>query len=156
EEMFGRGVRIRSLQKCWNCGYGLQGLATDALGRGTCPECGKVVFAEEVKGERQAARGGEEEEIPETASDRVDRVLLHPLAGLLICAAVMTGLFYTLFVLARFPMDAIDGLFRWTSKLVQGNLPDGVLRDLLSDGIIHGVGATVVFLPQICLLFFLI
>ncbi len=111
-------------------------------GRGgiVCPECGHDLDLD----------------IAETRSDRADRVLLNPVLGLLVFAAVMTGLFYSIFTLAQFPMTAIDAIFSWTGHLVENHLPDGVLRDLLANGIVGGVGATLVFLPQICLLFFLI
>ena len=95
-------------------------------------------------------------DIPETRSDRFDRVLLNPALGLLIFAAIMTGLFYSLFVLAAYPMEWIDAIFSWTGRIIEAHLPEGALRDLLANGIIGGVGATLVFLPQICLLFFLI
>lgn len=94
--------------------------------------------------------------LEETASDRADRVLLNPVLGPLVFAAAMTGLFYTLFVLAAFPMDWIDAIFGWSKGLIQEHMGAGILRDLLSDGIVAGVGSTVIFLPQICLLFFLI
>lgn len=103
--------------------------------------------------EKEAAQG---DILEETTSDRVDRVLLNPVLGPLVFAAAMTGLFYTLFVLASFPMDWIDGIFGWSKGLIHDHMPEGILRDLLSDGIVAGVGSTVIFLPQICLLFFLI
>lgn len=92
----------------------------------------------------------------DSVSDRIDRVATHPVLGLLLFALVMTGLFWVIFKGATYPMDLIDGLFSAASGLVEGVLPDGVLRDLLANGVIGGVGATVIFLPQICLLFFLI
>lgn len=103
--------------------------------------------------EKKTAQG---DILEETTSDRVDRVLLNPVLGPLVFAAAMTGLFYTLFVLASFPMDWIDGIFGWSKGLIHDHMPEGILRDLLSDGIVAGVGSTVIFLPQICLLFFLI
>lgn len=153
EELFNRCTRPRGGGKCWSCGYELGGLTTDTLGRATCPECGKLV----VPGTDSARPdGGRETEIPETASDRIDRVLLNPVLGLVVFAAVMTGLFWALFSLAQYPMGWIEAIFGWGTRLVEGNLPEGILRDLLANGIVGGVGATVVFLPQICLLFFLI
>ncbi len=89
-------------------------------------------------------------------TDRLDRLFTHRVLGLVIFAAMMTGLFYTLFTIARVPMDLIDHLFAWLSGLVEHALPEGVLRDLLSQGVVGGIGATVIFLPQICLLFLLI
>jgi ferrous iron transport protein B len=69
---------------------------------------------------------------------------------------VMGGLFYVLFSLAAVPMDLIDATFASLSALVRGYLPDGAIRDLLTEGVIGGIAGTVVFLPQICFLFFLI
>lgn len=141
-DLFSRAT-TRTGTLCPKCGHDLGKPRADgqpAAGATRCPECG---FNLDV-------------DIPETRSDRVDRWLLNPVTGLLIFAAVMTGLFYSLFVLASFPMDWIDGIFGWAAALIEARLPDGVLRDLLANGIVAGVGATVIFLPQICLLFFLI
>ena len=89
-------------------------------------------------------------------SDRLDSVLLHPLLGTLVFVGVMTGLFWTVFKLATYPMDWIDGGFARFAGWVGSVLPDGAVSALLTDGVISGVGATVIFLPQICLMFFLI
>lgn len=89
-------------------------------------------------------------------TDRIDRIAAHPLLGLAMFATVATGLFYAIFALAAYPMDWIDSVFSLLGGLVNDALPPGILRDFLSQGVIAGVGATVVFLPQICLLFFLI
>lgn len=89
-------------------------------------------------------------------TDKIDRVAAHPLLGLALFAAVATGLFYAIFALAAFPMDWIESVFQLLGGLVERAMPPGILRDFLSQGVIAGVGATIVFLPQICLLFFLI
>ncbi len=89
-------------------------------------------------------------------TERVDRVLTHPVAGLLIFIGVMGALFWTLFALATVPMDLIELTFAWLGGVVSGLMTDGPIRDLLTDGVIGGIAGTVVFLPQICLLFFLI
>ena len=68
----------------------------------------------------------------------------------------MGALFYTLFTLATVPMDLIEATFATLGDLVRSQLPEGPVRDLLTDGIVGGIAGTVVFLPQICLLFFLI
>jgi len=92
----------------------------------------------------------------DTLTERLDKAFTHPVLGLLVFAAVMGGLFWTLFALARVPMDLIEATFAHLGHWVATVLPDGALRDLISDGIISGIAGTVVFLPQICLLFFLI
>jgi ferrous iron transport protein B len=89
-------------------------------------------------------------------AERLDRVLTHPVLGLVMFLLVMGGLFYTLFALATIPMDLIEATFARLGELAAQYLPDGPVRDLVSEGIIGGVAGTVVFLPQICLLFFLI
>ncbi|MBT4530577.1 MAG: ferrous iron transporter B [Phycisphaerae bacterium] len=91
-----------------------------------------------------------------TFTDRVDKAFTHPILGLFVFAAVMTGLFWTIFTLAAFPMDIVETIFEHVGTVVGGLLPDGDLHDMVVDGVIGGVAGTVVFLPQICILFFLI
>jgi ferrous iron transport protein B len=94
--------------------------------------------------------------VADTLTERLDRVLTHPLLGLLAFFMVMAGLFWTLFQLAAVPMDLIDTTFAALGSVVSTYLPAGPIRDLLADGVIGGIAGTVVFLPQICFLFFLI
>lgn len=89
-------------------------------------------------------------------TDRLDRVLTHPVLGLGAFVLVMGGLFYALFQLAQIPMELIDWVFASLGGLIESVMPEGVLREFLAQGVVGGVGATVIFLPQICLLFFLI
>ncbi len=89
-------------------------------------------------------------------SDRLDAAFTHPLIGVGLFAAIMTGLFWVIFRLANYPMDWIDALFGWAGSSVARVLPEGPIQSLLVDGVIVGVGATVIFLPQIALLFFLL
>ncbi len=93
---------------------------------------------------------------PDRMADRVDYWLTHPVAGVGIFLALMAGLFYLLFSMATVPMDLIETVFASLGGLIERTLPDGALRDLLINGIVGGLAGTVVFLPQICLLFFLI
>lgn len=86
-------------------------------------------------------------------TERIDRITLHPVWGLLLFAAVMTGLFTSIFWLAVPAMDAIDGLFSWAAEAVGSVLPESWLTRLLTDGLVGGVGAVAVFLPQIAILF---
>ena len=92
----------------------------------------------------------------DTATERVDRVLTHPVLGLIAFCGVMGTLFWILFALAAVPMDLIEGLFAQVGRLAAASLPAGAVRDLISDGLVGGLAGTIVFLPQICLLFFLI
>ena len=89
-------------------------------------------------------------------SDRLDAAFTHPVLGLVVFAAIMTGLFWMLFRIATIPMDLIDTVFAWLAASAEAVLPAGLIADLTANGIIAGVGATVIFLPQIVLLFFLI
>ena len=89
-------------------------------------------------------------------TERLDRTFTHPVLGLASFALVMAGLFYTLFTLATVPMDLIEATFAYLGDLVRTWLPEGPVRDLLTDGIVGGIAGSVVFLPQICLLFFFI
>lgn len=100
--------------------------------------------------------GGAPAAILDAKAERVDRVLTHPVTGTLIFLAVMGALFWTLFSLASTPMDLIEFTFASLGHGVRVWLPAGPLRDLLIDGVIGGIAGTVVFLPQICLLFFMI
>jgi ferrous iron transport protein B len=90
------------------------------------------------------------------AAERIDRILTHRFFGPLILIAVMLLVFQTIFSWASLPMDLIDQGFGWLGESVGSLLEPGLLRDLLVDGIIAGVGGVVVFLPQILLLFFFI
>jgi ferrous iron transport protein B len=104
----------------------------------------------------ECAAAGESSLDADSFTDRADRVFTHPVAGLAVFAIVMAGLFWVLFKLAAYPMEGIDTLITAFGGFIASILPEGVLRELLVGGVIHGVGATVIFLPQICLLFFVI
>lgn len=99
---------------------------------------------------------GAAETPPDARSDAVDRVLLHPVAGTLVFAVVMVLLFQSIFTWAGPTMDAIDGAFGVLGRFVRDTLPAGMLADLAVDGIIAGVGAVLIFVPQIVILFALI
>lgn len=92
----------------------------------------------------------------DSLTERLDKAFTHPVGGILAFGAIMAGLFWTLFALASVPMDLIEATFDHLGGWLGGALPAGAIRDLLVDGVLGGVAGTVVFLPQICLLFFLI
>jgi ferrous iron transport protein B len=89
-------------------------------------------------------------------TERVDRVLLHPVGGLAVFAVTMVALFQSIFTLAVPLMDAIDGLFGLLGRFSARVLPPGLLTDFWIDGVLTGLGAVLVFLPQIVILFALI
>lgn len=93
---------------------------------------------------------------PDTVTDRLDRAFTHPLLGALAFAAIMGGLFWVIFKLAAYPMDWIDAIFTYLGGALEAVLPAGAFQELVVNGVVAGVGSTVIFLPQICILFFLI
>ncbi|MBL8469354.1 ferrous iron transporter B [Methyloversatilis discipulorum] len=89
-------------------------------------------------------------------SDRADRVLLHPLVGPLLLCALLFLIFQAVFAWAEAPMGWIEAGTAAIGEAVGAALPDGLLRSLLVDGIVAGLGGVLVFLPQIVILFFFI
>jgi len=114
----------------------------------------------EARYERVAALAGrvltESGQPGETFSDRLDRALTHKVWGVLLFVVLMAFMFQSIFTFAQLPMNALEGGVAWLGHQVGRWLPSGDLRSLLVDGAIAGVGAVVVFLPQICLLFLFI
>ena len=102
-----------------------------------------------------AAVGGEAR-MSETMSDRVDRVVLHPVLGLLILAATLFLVFQAVFAWATVPQDAITAGVDALAGYLRTVMPDNALRSLLLDGVLAGAGSVLVFLPQILILFFFI
>jgi len=86
-------------------------------------------------------------------SRAIDSVVLHPIWGMFIFLAIMFIMFQAIFSWAEWPMDQIDQAFASLSAWVQATFPPGMLTDLLSEGIITGLGGIVIFVPQIALLF---
>ncbi|MYM63537.1 ferrous iron transporter B [Pseudomaricurvus sp. HS19] len=88
--------------------------------------------------------------------DALDRVVMHPVAGLAILFTVLLTIFQAVFAWASPVVDLIDGGFGIMGDLVATYMPDGILKDFVVDGLIAGVGGVLVFLPQIVILFFFI
>jgi ferrous iron transport protein B len=89
-------------------------------------------------------------------TERVDRIVLHPVWGSLLFLAVMVLFFQLIFTWASPAMDAIDGLVTALASLARDALPAGWIADLVADGLVAGVGSVVIFLPQIIILFALL
>jgi ferrous iron transport protein B len=89
-------------------------------------------------------------------SDRIDTVVTHPVWGWLVLGVVMTLLFVSIFSLAQAPMDWIGNHTTLLANWIKASMPAGDLRNLITDGVIGGVGTIVTFLPQILILFFFI
>ena len=94
--------------------------------------------------------------LPDPLSDRLDRVLLHPVVGPLILSVLLFLIFQAVFSWATVPMDAIKTATNWAAESVIAVLPDTWWRSLITDGLIAGLGGVVIFLPQILILFFFI
>ncbi len=92
----------------------------------------------------------------EPFSDKLDRIVTHKFWGMLIFVGIMALMFFTIFTLAQLPMNLLQGLFRVAGDFTGRQIPPGDLQELVVKGVVQGVGAVVVFLPQICLLFLFI
>jgi ferrous iron transport protein B len=91
-----------------------------------------------------------------TVSDKLDAVVLHPVLGPLILAAILFLVFQAVFAWAQVPMDAIKAGVGDFAGWVGSVMPPSLLKGLLVDGVLAGVGSVLVFLPQIIILFFFI
>ena len=87
---------------------------------------------------------------------RIDRVVLHPVVGPLILLALLFVIFQAVFSWSEAPIAMIEDGFAALEGLIEATLPPGFLTDMLTQGVIAGVGSVVVFLPQILILFFFI
>jgi ferrous iron transport protein B len=93
---------------------------------------------------------------PETLTSRIDQVVLHPVAGLIVLVLILFLMFQAVFSWAQPVMELLSDSFAALGLLVHDNLPDGLLQSFLQNGVISGVGSVVVFLPQIVLIFLFI
>jgi ferrous iron transport protein B len=89
-------------------------------------------------------------------SERIDNILTHTLFGFPIFLLSISLAFYATFKLGAFPMQWIESLVAFVSNFISESLTDGMLKDLLINGIIDGTGSVLVFLPNILILFFFI
>ena len=89
-------------------------------------------------------------------SEKIDRVLTHKFFGLVILVGILLLVFQTIFSWSSLPMDLLEHGFGGLAYAAKSLLPEGILADMVADGVIAGVGGVVIFLPQILLLFFFI
>ncbi|MBZ9629013.1 ferrous iron transport protein B [Psychroflexus sp. CAK1W] len=87
---------------------------------------------------------------------KIDRILIHKVWGYVIFLAILFLIFQTIYDWSTYPMDFIDESFLLFSEFVKQNFPAGMLSDLISEGIIPGIGGIVIFVPQIAFLFLFI
>ena len=95
-------------------------------------------------------------ELSRSTSDKIDNVLTHKFWGLAVFDLITLLVFQAIFSWASYPMEWIDGATTWIGEQFTARMSEGPLRDLIVDGVIAGVGAVVIFLPQILVLFFFI
>ena len=128
----------------------------------SAPRCGvhRHVKSDLVNLQRRAREIATAAVVSETPvrrwTHRLDAVLLHPLFGPIILAAIMFIMFQAVFAWSATPMDWIGQGVAWLSGIVGNALPPGLIRSLIVNGAIAGVGAVITFLPQILILFFFI
>ena len=99
---------------------------------------------------------GLDEIVPHTPSDRIDRVVLHPIIGPLLLASILFLVFQLVFAWAETPMNLIKAATSGLGQAIGAALPDTWIRSLIVDGVIAGAGGVLVFLPQIVILYFFI
>lgn len=88
-----------------------------------------------------------------TVSNKIDSVITHKFWGFLIFFVLLLLIFQAIFSWSEYPMSLIEGLFVWLTELAHNTLPEGVLTDLLTDGVLAGLSGVLVFIPQIAILF---
>jgi ferrous iron transport protein B len=93
---------------------------------------------------------------PDTWTARIDAVVLHPVAGLVILALVLFVMFQAVFAWAQPLMELLSDAFAALGQFVHDTLPAGLLQSFLQNGAISGVGSVIVFLPQIIIIFLFI
>jgi ferrous iron transport protein B len=87
---------------------------------------------------------------------RFDSVLLHPVGGIFVLLALLFIMFQAVYAWSEAPIGWIEGGFAFLTTAINGAIPDSLFRSFLTDGVIAGVGAVIVFLPQILILFLFI
>lgn len=91
-----------------------------------------------------------------SATHLIDTFVTNRLFGFPIFILIMLFIFWVTFYIGAFPMEWIESRCSWLGEMVDGHMPDGPLKDMISDGIIGGVGGVIVFLPNILILYFFI
>ncbi|MFV5694100.1 ferrous iron transport protein B [Flavobacterium sp. LB3P122] len=97
-----------------------------------------------------------DETVAKDFRSKLDRVLTHKVWGYVIFFLILFVIFQSIFEWSKIPMDFIDSTFASLSSLAANNLPAGVLTNLISQGIIPGIGGILIFIPQIAFLFMFI
>ena len=136
---------------------GLDALRTklgEALAQGTRPAAAMRDITELQREARRIARAATVGETPgRRTSQALDAVALHPIAGPILLLTLLFVMFQAVFAWSEAPIEFLEGVLATVDGRVRGVTSPGFLQSLLSDGVIAGVGAVIVFLPQILILF---
>jgi len=89
-------------------------------------------------------------------SQKIDKILLNKYLGLPMFMIFLSIMFFTTFVVGSYPVGWIDSFFYLLANLFDSLLNDGILKELINDGILPGVGLVISFLPNVIILFFFI
>jgi ferrous iron transport protein B len=133
-------------------------IATAGLGAGNTwrePDAGDIRDAHR-EAQRILKANVRAPERPDTFTGKVDSVLLHPVAGLLILLTLLFVMFQAVFTWSKAAGDLLGEAFSGLGAFIAAHLPAGILTSFLTDGLISGVGSVLVFLPQILVLFLFI
>ncbi|MDP3588087.1 MAG: ferrous iron transport protein B [Sulfuricurvum sp.] len=101
----------------------------------------------------EAVKVNSKSQMKKTTTEKIDAVLIHPIFGIPIFLFFMWGLFQLTFELGSIPMDWINGFFGWFGAAIGATIGNDEIRSLVVDGVISGVGAVVLFVPNIVILF---
>ena len=114
----------------------------------------KIAALRKKKIQELTPRFVEKEKTKKTS--KLDLLFVHPVWGYLFFLLVLMVIFQFIFSFASYPMDWIEGSFLTLSEFTASTLPSGAVNDLVSQGIVPGIGGVFIFIPQIALLFFFI
>lgn len=89
-------------------------------------------------------------------TEQIDSIVMHPLVGLPMFLFVIWGIFRLTFVLGAYPVALLESFFSALEEVLRNGIPEGIIRDALIQGLIHGVGGVFSFVPLIVILFFCI
>lgn len=152
------GDGVESLMAAVTTALGTAGSGCETVSAGSCTSCGTCPYSARYDWAEEVSRRA----IPHApgalgqVSEKIDRFLTHPIMGLVGFAGVMLLTFVLIFWVAQFPMTWIEDLFAFAQSTTGAWIPEGIVQSFLSDGLIAGLGGVLVFLPQICLLFFML
>ncbi len=121
-----------------------------ALGCSGCPYQARYEWTEQISTKVMDASAARRS----VRTEKIDDLFTHPVAGVIVFQIVMLLLFALIFWAAEIPMGLISQLFSTVGSWIAAHTPAGDLQSLLVNGVIGGVGGVLVFLPQICILFF--